>query len=556
MPTKMIIGVVLAAALLFSPVDVSAQSLDSGDTAWLATATALVLFMAVPGLALFYGGMVRAGSVVSVMVQCIAITCLVTILWLVAGYSLAFGDSLAVVGALNKVLYRGLGEDVLWGSIPELMFATFQLTFAVIASVLLVGTLVERLRLSAVLLFTAFWTLLVYAPVAHWVWGGGWLGDIGVLDFAGGIVVHVTAGATALVAILVLGPRPDFPARVPPPHNLTLMFAGAGMLWVGWMGFNGGSAMAADGNAGLAMAATQISAAAGAFTWMLLEWLRRGRPSALGTVTGAIAGLAAVTPAAGFVGPGAALLIGMSAGVVCLGAVLMLRNVLRWDDSVDVVSVHMVGGALGTLFTGVLAHNTLGLFGGQESFSIVRQIIVQLFGLSVTIIYTMVVSWVILVVVNVMVRQRVSRATLADGLDIAIYDERGYVLDGPSVAAATGDNISFAAESHGQRAGGETQREGAPFLSADELRGALSAEDPRRLAVGEGQREDEPLPSPDDPRDPFAAASPGRQAAGETQRESEPVLSPDDLRAVLSAESSGGQHERGEAGPTKRDSTE
>ena len=519
MPSKIIVGTFPAAALLFSPVDVFAQSLDSGDTAWLATATVLVLFMTVPGLALFYSGMVRAGSVVSVMMQCFAITCLVTILWLIAGYSLAFGDSLAVVGALNKILYGGVGEDVVWGSIPEPVFATFQLTFAIITSALLVGTFVERLRFSAVLLFTAFWTLLVYAPVTHWVWGGGWLGTIGVLDFAGGIVVHITAGATALVAILVLGPRPDFPARVPPPHNLPLTIAGAGMLWVGWMGFNGGSAMAADGNAGLAMAVTQIAAAASAFTWMMLEWLYRGRPSALGAVTGAIAGLATVTPAAGFIGPGGALLMGMAAGVVCLGAVIMLKNVLRWDDSLDVVGVHLVGGALGTLLTSVFANSALGLFGGQENFSVLRQIPVQLIGVVVTVVYTMTVSWVILAIVNAMVRQRVSKATLTDGLDVALHHEWGYVLDGPSQAASTDGEMMFTADSPGQRAAaGEAQREGDPFLSPEELRHALSAESPEQRATDEMQQESEPVLSPDDLREMLSAVNPGQRKSGDKGR--------------------------------------
>ena len=534
MPTKMIIGAFPAAALLFSPVDVFAQSLDSGDTAWLATATVLVLFMTVPGLALFYSGMVRAGSVVSVMMQCFAITCLVTILWLIAGYSLAFGDSLAVVGALNKILYSGVGDDVLWGSIPEPVFATFQLTFAIITSALLVGTFVERLRFSAVLLFTAFWTLLVYAPITHWVWGGGWLGTIGVLDFAGGIVVHVTAGATALVAILVLGPRPDFPTRVPPPHNLPLTIAGAGMLWVGWMGFNGGSAMAADGNAGLAMAVTQISAAASAFTWMMLEWLHRGRPSALGAVTGAIAGLAAVTPAAGFIGPGGALLIGMSAGVVCLGAVRILKNLLGWDDSLDVVGVHLAGGALGTLLTAVFANSALGLFGGQESFSVFRQIPVQLIGVIVTVVYTMAMSWVILAIVNAMVRQRVSEATLRDGLDVALHHEWGYVLDGPSPVASTDNQVTFTADSPGQRVAEEEQREGDPFLSPEELRHALSAESPGLPATGGLRRVSEPFMDPPTSIAGFPAASPEREATDVTHQESDPVMSPEDLRAILS----------------------
>ena len=547
MPTKLIVGAIPAAALLFSPVDVLAQSLDSGDTAWLATATALVLFMTVPGLALFYGGMVRAGSVVSVMMQCFAITCLVTILWLIAGYSLAFGDSLAVVGALNKILYSGVGDDVLWGAIPEPVFATFQLTFTIITSALLVGTFVERLRFSAVLLFTAFWTLLVYAPVTHWIWGGGWLGTIGVLDFAGGIVVHITAGATALVAILVLGPRPDFPGRVPPPHNLPFTILGAGMLWVGWMGFNGGSAMAADGNAGLAVAVTQISAAAGAFTWMLLEWLHRGRPSALGAVTGAIAGLATVTPAAGFIGPAGALLMGMAAGVVCLGAVMMLKNVLKLDDSLDVVGVHLVGGALGTLLTGVFANSALGLFGGQESFSMLRQIPVQLIGVVATVIYTMAVSWVILAIVNAMVRQRVTRATLDNGLDVALHNEWGYVFDGPSPAASTDHQAMVTAERPGQRAAGEEQREGDPFLSPEELRHALSAESPGLPATGGVRRGSEPFMEPPTSIPGFPAAIPERQVSDTAQQESEPGLSPDDLRAVLSTENPE-QRKSGETG--------
>jgi len=543
----MIVGAFPAAALLFSPVDVYAQSLDSGDTAWLATATVLVLFMTVPGLALFYSGMVRAGSVVSVMMQCFAITCLVTILWFIAGYSLAFGDSLAVVGALNKILYSGVGEEVLWGSIPEPIFATFQLTFTIITSALLVGTFVERLRFSAVLLFTAFWTLLVYAPVTHWVWGGGWLGTIGVLDFAGGIVVHVTAGTTALVAILVLGPRPDFPKRVPPPHNVPLMIAGAGMLWVGWMGFNGGSAMAADGNAGLAMAVTQISAATSAFTWMMLEWLHRGRPSALGAVTGAIAGLASVTPAAGFIGPGGALLIGMSAGAVCLGAVILLKNVLRWDDSLDVVGVHLVGGVLGTLLTGVFANSALGLFGGQESFSILRQIPVQLIGVVATVIYTMAVSWVILAIVNAIVRQRVSKATLTDGLDVALHNEWGYVLDGPSPAASTDDQVPSTADGLGQRAANKEQREDDPFLSPEELRHALSAEGPGLPATGGVQQVSEPFLEPATSIAGFPAASPERQATDATRQEGEPVVSPDALRAILST-GNPGQRKPGQKG--------
>ena len=421
---------VVAAALSLGAMQAFGQSLDSGDTAWMATSTVLVLFMTIPGLALFYGGMVRANNVVAVLLQCFAITCLVTILWLVAGYSLAFGNvSFLVVGDLGKVLYNGVGEDVLWGTIPESIFATFQLTFAIITSALIVGTFVERIRFSAVLLFTALWSLLVYAPVAHWVWGGGWLGELGLLDFAGGIVVHVTAGTASLVAALVLGPRKGFPEHTPPPHNMTLTVAGAAMLWVGWLGFNGGSAIAADGNATLAMTVTHISAATAAFTWMVLEWWRYGKPSALGAVTGMVAGLATVTPAAGFVGPAGALVMGIVAGATCMSAVKFLKRTLKIDDSLDVVGIHLVGGALGTILAGVFASNTLGLFGGQEDISILSQLRVQTIGVVAAVLYTGAATWVILAIVNATVRERVSEATVIEGLDSAFHDEQGYVLD-------------------------------------------------------------------------------------------------------------------------------
>ena len=432
MELSMTVRGAVAAALSLGAMHAFGQSLDSGDTAWMATSTALVLFMTIPGLALFYGGMVRANNVVSVLMQCFAITCLVTILWLVAGYSLAFGDiSLLVVGDLGKAMYDGVGEDVLWGTIPESIFATFQLTFAIITPALIVGSFVERMRFSAVLLFTAIWSLLVYAPVAHWVWGGGWLGELGLLDFAGGIVVHVTAGTSALVAALVLGPRRGFPDHIPPPHNMTLTIAGAAMLWVGWLGFNGGSAIAADGNATLAMTATHIAAAAAAFTWMVLEWIRQGKPSALGAVTGMVAGLATVTPAAGFVGPAGALVMGVAAGATCLGAVRLLKRTFRIDDSLDVVGIHLVGGALGTILAGVFASSSLGLFGGQEDISILGQLRVQTIGVVAAVLYTGVATWVILAIVNAMVRGRVSEATVIEGLDSAFHDERGYVLDQP-----------------------------------------------------------------------------------------------------------------------------
>ena len=417
MHSKFILKSFAAVALSVGAAEAFGQSLDSGDTAWIATSTALVLFMTIPGLALFYGGMVRATSLVSVMMRCFAISCVVSILWLIVGYSLTFGNSLGLVGNLGKMFYAGVGEDVLWGTIPESIFATFQLTFAIITPALVVGSFVERVRLSAVLLFTAFWTLLVYAPVAHWVWGGGWLGELGVLDFAGGIVVHITAGTAALVAVVVLGPRRGFPDKIPPPHNVALTIAGAGMLWVGWLGFNGGSAIAADGNAMLAMASTHMAAAAGAFTWMMLEWLRYGRPNAIGAVTGMVAGLASVTPAAGFVGPAGALVIGAAAGGLCLAAVRLLKQKLKIDDSLDVVGVHLVGGVLGTILAGVFASNSLGLFGGQEDIAIQSQIVVQLIGVVATVLYTGIVTWVILAIVNAMVRERVSKSAATDRID-------------------------------------------------------------------------------------------------------------------------------------------
>ena len=415
---------ITAAAMSLGAFEAFGQSLDSGDTAWMATSTALVLFMTIPGLALFYGGMVRAKNFAAVTMQCFAITCLVTLLWLIAGYGIAFGNSMGIVGDLDKAFYAGVDEDVLWGSIPESVFAMFQLTFAIITPALVVGTFVERLRLSAVLLFTACWTLAVYAPVAHWVWGGGWLGDLGLLDFAGGIVVHTTAGTAALVGILVLGARRGFPDGVPAPHNAGLTVAGAGMLWVGWLGFNGGSAIAADGNATMAITATHIAAAAGSLTWMVLEWLRHGKPSAIGTVTGMVAGLATVTPAAGFVGPMGALVIGTLGGGACLVAASVLKRGLKIDDSLDVVAVHLVGGALGTVLAGVFASKSLGAFSGQEDIAIVGQVGVQLLGVLVTVLYTGVATWVILVLVNAAVGAKGRSATRSERIVVQNHDTK------------------------------------------------------------------------------------------------------------------------------------
>ena len=424
----------LAAVLSFGAVAAFADTLDGGDTAWILTSTALVLFMTIPGLALFYGGLVRANSVLSVLLQCFAITCLVTILWLLLGYSLAFGDSVgSVVGGLGKFLFSGVVEESVSGSIPESIFATFQLTFAIITPALIVGAFVERIRFSAVLLFTAFWSLLVYAPITHWVWGGGWLGGLGLMDFAGGTVVHITAGTAAVVAAVVLGPRRGFPDHTQPPHNMTLTVAGAAMLWVGWFGFNGGSALAANGDAAMALTVTHISAAAGAFTWMMIEWARFGKPSALGAVTGMVAGLGTITPASGFVGPAGALVIGVAAGTVCFFATIFMKRALKIDDSLDVFPVHGVGGALGTILTAFFAATTLGVFSGQgyvqDGMSMLGQLGVQALGVLVTVGYTAIGTWVILKIVGVIVGgARVSEEEETEGLDLVSHNERGYTL--------------------------------------------------------------------------------------------------------------------------------
>ncbi len=424
---------IAVAALFGGAVAFGSETLDSGDSAWILTSTALVLFMTLPGLALFYGGLVRANNVLSVLLQCFVIACLVTILWLVVGYSLAFGDSLGVVGDLSKFLYNGVTEDALNGTIPESLFATFQLTFAIITPALIVGGFAERMRFSAVLLFTVFWSLLVYAPITHWVWGGGWLGGdwiewLKVMDFAGGTVVHITAGTAAVVAAITLGSRRGFPERTQPPHNMTLTVAGAAMLWVGWFGFNGGSALAANGDAAMALTVTHISAAAGAFTWLVIEWLRYGKPSALGAVTGMVAGLGTITPASGFVGPAGALVIGISAGTVCFFATNFMKQKLKIDDSLDVFPVHAVGGALGTILTGLFASSALGVFSGQEDIVIGDQLLAQFVGVVATMGYTAVATWIILKITGALVGNRVSDEDEVEGLDLVSHNERGYIL--------------------------------------------------------------------------------------------------------------------------------
>lgn len=405
--------------------------LNGADTAWILTATALVLFMTVPGLSLFYGGLVRSKNVLSILMQCFAITCLASLVWLLAGYSLAFGDGGSVnafIGNLDNILFADIAESTVSGGIPESSFALFQMTFAVITPALIIGGFAERMRFSAVLIFSAAWLLLVYVPICHWVWGGGWLSDLGVMDFAGGIVVHITAGVAALVAAVMLGNRRGFPTQAMPPHNMTLSIMGAGMLWVGWFGFNGGSALAANGDAGMAMLVTHISAAVGALTWMGAEWVKYGKPSALGAVTGMVAGLGTITPASGYVGPGGALVIGLSAGFICFVATNYIKRTLKIDDSLDVFPVHGVAGILGTLLTAVFASNALGVFGGQEDVSIVSQLGIQTVGVLAAIAYTAVLTFGILKVTDLLVGNRVSDDEELEGLDLVSHNERGYDL--------------------------------------------------------------------------------------------------------------------------------
>ena len=415
-------------AAVLAGVSGAADTLDGGDTAWVLSSTALVLFMTIPGLSLFYAGLVRVRNVLSVLMQCFTIVCLVTILWLLVGYSLAFDEGTPFVGGLSKMLFAGVGEDAMSGTIPESAFATFQLTFAIITVALIVGGFAERMRFSSVLLFATLWLLLVYAPICHWVWGGGWLQEMGLLDFAGGTVVHITAGTAAVVAAMVVGSRRGFPEQNMAPHNMTLTVAGAGMLWVGWFGFNGGSALAANGDAAMAITVTHISAAAGAFTWMVAEWIRYGKPSALGAVTGMVAGLGTITPASGFVGPAGALVIGIAAGVLCFLATNFMKRTLKIDDSLDVFPVHAVGGILGTVLTGVFASSALGIFGGQEDIAIGSQVGIQAVGALATVAYTAVATFIILKVVDLLTGNRVTEDQEMEGLDLVMHNERGYNL--------------------------------------------------------------------------------------------------------------------------------
>lgn len=420
--------------LLLLPSMASAQdALNGANTAWILTSTALVLFMTLPGLALFYGGLVRTRNVLSVLMQCFAIAVVVSVLWLLVGYSIAFGPSeSAYWGGLSKAMFNGVVVDSMSGDIPETVFASFQMTFAIITPALIVGAFAERIKFSAMLLFSALWTLIVYFPVANWVWGGGWLGQMGLIDFAGGTVVHVTAGIGALVFALVIGQREGFLTAPIMPHNLTMSFTGAGMLWVGWFGFNAGSALAADGSAGMAMFVTHISAATGAITWMAIEWIKFGKPSGLGAITGMVAGLATITPASGSVGPAGALLVGLSGGVVCYFATTYLKQRIKIDDSLDVFPVHGVGGIVGTFLAGILVSADLGIFSGNglaEGMTIGSQVMVQIIGILSVAAYAGILTFIILKIVGVITSGiRVTQEEEQMGLDITDHDERGYSL--------------------------------------------------------------------------------------------------------------------------------
>ena len=425
----------LIAVLLMLPSLTLADGLDSGDSAWILTATALVLFMTLPGLSLFYGGLVRSKNILSVLMQCFAITCAVSLVWLICGYSLAFSDGggmNAWIGGLDHVFFSGINRDTLEGTLPKSLHGLFQMTFAIITPALIVGAFAERMRFGPMLAFSILWLLGVYIPVCHWVWGGGWLADLGLYDFAGGTVVHITAGVAALVAALVLGNRKGFPTQGMLPHNMTMTVTCAGMLWVGWFGFNGGSALAANGDAAMAMLVTHISAAAGSLAWMAMEWKKFGKPSALGIATGMVAGLGTITPASGFVSPAAALVIGLSAGVICFYMVIFVKHKLKIDDSLDVFPVHGIGGILGTLLAGVFASTELGLFSGygfaKPAYTMLDQLGVQALGVVATFVYTALMTWGLLKLISLFAPLRVTADEETQGLDIALHEERGYDL--------------------------------------------------------------------------------------------------------------------------------
>ena len=400
------------------------DSIVAADTAWILTSTALVLFMTLPGLALFYGGLVRSSNVLSALLQCFAIACLVSVLWLVGAYSLAFSGDGAYIGNLSKAFLMGVGTDTAAGNLPEDVFFMFQMTFAIITPALVVGAYVERIKFSAVLWISGLWLILVYAPVTHWIWGGGWLAAMGIQDFAGGLVVHLNCGIAAIVIAKILGPRKGFPNDVQPPHSPPLVMVGAAMLWVGWFGFNGGSALAADGAAGMAITVTHVSAAVAALTWMFIEWIKHGKPTIVGAATGAIAGLATITPASGFVGPIGALILGFLAGLICYKMCGIIKNQWNIDDSLDVMAVHGIGGIMGTLLTAVLGAKAFGgLVEGQD---IGAQFITQLIGVIAVGLWCLVLTWIIVLVVKQFIGLRVTDDQETEGLDTSVHGEKGY----------------------------------------------------------------------------------------------------------------------------------
>jgi len=424
-------SLVLAALAAMVPVAAMAQDaapkIDTGDTAWMLTSTVLVLMMCIPGLALFYGGMVRKMNVLSTVMHSFATCCLVTIVWMVAGYSLAFSDGGAFVGDLGRALLRGMGVESIHGNaktIPESVFMAFQMTFAIITPALIAGAFVDRMKFSAMLWFMGAWSLLVYSPVAHWVWGGGFLAAANVLDYAGGTVVHINAGVAGLVLALMIGKRKGYPKEAFTPHNLVLTLTGGSLLWVGWFGFNAGSAVAANGAAGMAMAVTQIAAAAAALAWMFIEWAAKGKPSVLGIVSGAISGLVAITPASGFVAPGGALIIGLVAGVLCWWGATALKRMMGYDDSLDAFGVHGVGGIVGAILTGVFAVQAIG---GDGKAGLIDgnayQVITQIYGIAVVIVYDAIVTFIIVKVIDLAIGLRVDADTEREGLDLNLHGE-------------------------------------------------------------------------------------------------------------------------------------
>ena len=426
------LGALLTAFLTSQPA-FAAEPLNSGDTAWVITATALVLFMTLPGLALFYGGLVRNTNVLSVFMHCIAIACLMSVLWLLAGYSLAFTDGGGWnpwIGGLSRLGLEGVGTTAMAGPIPENVFFAFQMTFAIITPALMVGAYVERINFAAVLVLSALWMFAVYVPVCHWVWGGGWLAAMGVRDFAGGLVVHATAGISSLVIVRALGPRRGFPHEVSPPHNPGMVATGACMLWVGWYGFNGGSALAANGSAGMALTVTHIAAATASLVWMLIEWRAYGKPSLVGLVTGTIAGLATITPASGFVGPMGALIIGVAASLVCYKMVQLVKGVWKLDDSLDVFAVHGVGGSLGSLLVAVLAAPSFGGLGLPHGMTMLRSLGVQALGLGAVCLWSAVAAAIIVPLTRLLTGGlRTGEEAELEGLDFSAHGETAYRLD-------------------------------------------------------------------------------------------------------------------------------